>query len=97
MVDYTLPLSVPTRTGYTFSGWDSGYAGVFYPGDTTEVAVTYTGDTVHEFTAIWTEQSGPSVYIDGDWRTTTPYVYYNNKWNSALAYVYYNNKWRSTE
>lgn len=91
-LEYTLPTTVPTKSGYTFSCWQlSGYSTTFSPGQTVYLTGTTSGIT-YTLVAIWEEVTGDSsarIYSGGEWKTAVPYVYSGGEWKQATAYEYY--------
>lgn len=90
-VVFTIPSTVPTRSGYTFTGWKVAYTGgstVYQPGNTASVEGTTSGIT-YTLVAQWTESAGGAHIYASGWNNSSVYIYVNG-WKKATPYVYAN-------
>lgn len=98
-VYFDIPTTIPTRSGYTFAGWELTYSSgstVYQPGDTARFEGT-TGGVTYTLYAIWEEVEtggGVWIYTDNGWKQATAYVYTDNGWAKATLYVYTDNGWK---
>lgn len=90
-ITFTIPYTTPTRSGYTFQGWELSYTGgstIYQPGDTASVEGTISGIT-YTLVAVWIENAGGAhIYANG-WDSASVYIYANG-WIKATPYVYAN-------
>lgn len=95
-LEYTLPTTVPTKSGYTFSCWQlSGYSTTFSPGQTVYLTGTTSGIT-YTLVAVWEEVTGSGsvrICVNGESKSAVPYVYYGGAWLPATADIY-NGGWK---
>lgn len=90
-VVFTIPTTVPTRSGYTFTGWKVTYTGgstVYQPGNTARMEGTTSGIT-YTLVAQWTENAGGAHIYSSGWNDASVYVY-SGGWKKATPYVYAN-------
>lgn len=86
-ISFTIPSSVPTRSGYTFAGWlfPSGYT--WQPGDSTVIWATPSG---RSYTAVaqWT-QGGAKIYIDSgtSWVEYHAYIDNGSGWDAVTPSI----------
>lgn len=84
---FTVPSTVPTRSGYTFAGWlfSSGYT--WYPGDSTVIWGTQSG-TSYTATAQWTAQ-GVRIFIGNGsgWDEYRAYIGNGSGWDAVTPYI----------
>ena len=96
-VTFTIPSTIPTRNGYTFSGWaanSSGTGTIWSPGGTYTGygTTTYPGQS-HTLYAVWTEGDTGYVWIySNGWHKYIPWIY-SNGWSKYIPWVY-NNGWK---
>ena len=83
----TLSSTVPTRSGYRFSGWLLN--GTVYAAGAS-VRLTATTSTA-QYTAVaqWTE-SGFFIWNGSAWKPATPYIWNGSAWKPAGPYIYSN-------
>lgn len=97
-VTLTIPGTIPTRTGYTFGGWQltfSSGSSIYQPGGTASLEGTTSG-IVYTAYAIWTKAEtggGVRIYASG-WQSATAYIYTGSGWSKATPYVYTNSGWK---
>ena len=96
-VTFTIPSTIPTRNGYTFSGWaanSSGTGTIWSPGGTYTGygTTTYPGQS-HTLYAVWTKGDTGYVWIySNGWHKYIPWIY-SNGWSKYIPWVY-NNGWK---
>lgn len=98
-VPFDIPTTIPTRSGYTFAGWELTYSSgstVYQPGDTARFEGT-TGGVTYTLYAIWEEVEtggGVWIYTDNDWAHATKYIVINKAWKKDTPYVVANKEWK---
>ena len=96
-VTFTIPSTIPTRNGYTFTGWaanSSGTGTIWYPGGTYTGygTTTYPGQS-HTLYAVWTQSNSGYVWIySNGWKKYIPWIY-SNGWSKCIPWVY-SNGWK---
>lgn len=97
-IQFTIPLTEPTRSGYIFAGWAtsaSATAAERYPGGTYTGygSTTYPG-TLHTLYAVWSkeQETGLVNVWNGAWYKATPWVW-NGAWYRAVPWVW-NGAWQ---
>ena len=96
-VTFTIPSTIPTRSGYTFTGWaanSSGTGTIWYPGGTYTGygTTTYPGQS-HTLYAVWTQSNSGYVWIyNNGWKKYIPWIY-SNGWSKCIPWVY-SNGWK---
>ena len=96
-VTFTIPSTIPTRNGYTFTGWaanSSGTGTIWSPGGTYTGygTTTYPGQS-HTLYAVWTEGDTGYVWIySNGWKKYIPWIY-SNGWSKCIPWVY-SNGWK---
>lgn len=90
---FTIPSTVPTRSGYTFAGWlfPSGYT--WQPGDSTIIWATPSG-TNYTATAQWA-QGGAKIYIDNgtSWAEYRAYIDNGSGWDAVTPSIDNGTNW----
>ena len=96
-VTFTIPSTIPTRNGYTFTGWaanSSGTGTIWSPGGTYTGygTTTYPGQS-HTLYAVWTQSNSGYVWIySNGWHKYIPWIY-SNGWSKCIPWVY-SNGWK---
>ena len=96
-VTFTIPSTIPTRNGYTFTGWaanSSGTGTIWSPGGTYTGygTTTYPGQS-HTLYAVWTQSNSGYVWIySNGWKKYIPWIY-SNGWSKYIPWVY-SNGWK---
>ena len=96
-VTFTIPSTIPTRNGYTFTGWSANSSGtgtLWYPGGTYTGygTTTYPGQS-HTLYAVWTQSNSGYVWIySNGWKKYIPWIY-SNGWSKCIPWVY-SNGWK---
>lgn len=92
-IRFTIPSTVPTRSGYTFAGWlfSSGYT--WQPGDSTIIWATPSGKN-YTATAQWT-QGGAKIYIDNgtSWAEYRAYIDNGSGWDAVTPSIDNGTNW----
>ncbi len=100
-VQFTIPSTRPSKSGYVFAGWtlDSGGTGKYYsPGGSITL---WSGDTSYPGTgytlyAQWTEDTSGYVwlYTNGAWQRGILWVSNGTTYRRGIPWVYRNSAWR---
>lgn len=90
-ITFTIPSTIPTKSGYTFTGWLLTYSGgstLYQPGGTVS-AQGYTSGFTYTLVAQWMESAGGAHFYVNGWNNSSLYIYVNG-WRKATPCVYVN-------
>lgn len=94
-IRFSISYTAPSRSGYTFLGWQLGGSGTIYPagGSITVYGATSYPGASHTLYAVWQKNATGYVWIyDGVWHRYQMWIY-NNGWHKALPWIY-NGSWK---